>query len=89
MNQSRYEKEKFVKVAPGESWYGNYPNNTFEVSFFWDGFAGRGFVSCWGNDDMGLERQFSDPSEAERVYDAIVDGTSQSAIREVLKFETA
>ena len=76
----RKRVEKFVKVSPGDNWHANHPGNTFQVSLHSD-YHDKHRVACWGNDDYGLEKEFSSRGAARDCYESIGDFTSEKALK--------
>jgi hypothetical protein len=54
-----------------DNWYPNY--NIDEVKLIYNGKLrdGKFRVSCWGNDDFGIDKDFEDETESIKVFEQL------------------
>jgi hypothetical protein len=54
-----------------DDWCGNYENNQVKLMYIGKLSDGTFRVAVWGNDDLGIEKDFKDESDAKSVFNIL------------------
>lgn len=70
-------KKEEILIDTNDDWYPNYPNNQVQLSYHgcinpWETKDKQVYrVSCWGNDDFGIEKDFGREDDAIHIYNSL------------------
>ena len=87
MAKKKFVKEKKQVFALDASWWLNRDNEPLDVCLHEDA-PGRWRVSVWGQDDIGMNKIFTDKTEARACFRKLESPVSQVSLR-VLGFKQA
>ena len=87
MARKKFVKEKKQVIASDASWWLNREDEPLDVCLHEDA-PGDWRISVWGLDDIGMEKSFTDKTEARACFRKLVSPVSE-ALFKVLGFEQA